>query len=61
MLRLFREFVKDEAGQDMVEYSLLLVLLGAVSIFLLTAMGQSVTDIFQKITNKLTSAGATIS
>lgn len=36
------EFMKDEAGQSMVEYSLLLTLIGASSIFMLTLMGISI-------------------
>jgi Flp pilus assembly pilin Flp len=43
MLKKFlTEFVKDEAGQDIVEYSLLLTLIGATSVFVLTMMGLSV-------------------
>ncbi len=37
------EFVKDEAGQSVVEYSLLLTLIGASSVFMLTMMGLSIT------------------
>lgn len=37
------EFVKDEAGQSLVEYSLLLTLIGASSVFMLTMMGLSIT------------------
>lgn len=43
MLKKFlTEFVRDEAGQDIVEYSLLLTLIGATSVFVLTMMGLSV-------------------
>jgi Flp pilus assembly pilin Flp len=44
------EFIRDEDGQDIVEYSLLLVLIGAAALFVLTAMGTSIGDIFNKIT-----------
>ena len=37
---MIRRFIKDEQGQDIVEYSLLLVLIGATALFVLTAMGQ---------------------
>ena len=37
------EFVKDEAGQSLIEYSLLLTLIGASSVFMLTMMGLSIT------------------
>jgi Flp pilus assembly pilin Flp len=47
MLKKFlNEFVKDEAGQDIVEYSLLLTLIGATSVFVLTMMGLSVSRLF---------------
>jgi Flp pilus assembly pilin Flp len=36
------EFVKDEAGQSVVEYSLLLTLIGASSVFMMTMMGLSI-------------------
>lgn len=58
---MISKFLKDEQGQDIVEYSLLLVLIGAAAIFVLTAMSQSISNIFQKIGNRLSSADAAIS
>ncbi len=58
---MIRKFIKDEQGQDIVEYSLLLVLIGAAALFMLTAMGQSITSIFSKINSRLTSANNQIS
>lgn len=55
------DFVKDEQGQDIVEYSLLLVLIGAAAVFVLTTMGTSISQIFSKINTKLTSANESIS
>lgn len=55
------EFVKDEQGQDIVEYSLLLVLIGAAAVFVLTTMGTSISQIFSKINTKLSSANDSIS
>jgi pilus assembly protein Flp/PilA len=55
------KFIKDEQGQDIVEYSLLLVLIGAAAVFVLTAMGQSISQIFSKINLRLTSANQAIS
>ena len=40
--QLLTEFVKDEAGQSLVEYTLLLTLIGATTAFLLTLMGISI-------------------
>jgi pilus assembly protein Flp/PilA len=62
MIRNFMsDFVKDEQGQDIVEYSLLLVLIGAAAVFVLTTMGTSISQIFSKINTKLTSANDSIS
>lgn len=58
---MIKEFIKDEQGQDIVEYSLLLVLIGAAAVFVLTTMGQSISQIFSKINLKLTSANNSIS
>lgn len=58
---MIREFIKDEQGQDVVEYSLLLVLIGAAAVFVLTTMGQSISSIFGKINNKLDAANKSIS
>ncbi len=54
-------FIKDEQGQDIVEYSLLLVLIGAAAVFVLTTMGTSISQIFSKINTKLSSANDSIS
>lgn len=56
-----KSFIKDEQGQDIVEYSLLLVLIGAAAVFVLTAMGTSISQIFSKINERLTSANSAIS
>ena len=61
MINSIKNFLTDETGQDVVEYSLLLVLIGAAAVFVLTAMGTSIGDIFGKINNKLTSANEAIS
>lgn len=58
---MIREFLNDEEGQDIVEYSLLLVLIGAAALFVLTSMGQSITAIFSKINDRLSSANNAVS
>jgi Flp pilus assembly pilin Flp len=58
---MIKEFIKDEQGQDIVEYSLLLVLIGAAAVFVLTTMGQSISQILSKINTKLTTANNSIS
>jgi Flp pilus assembly pilin Flp len=57
---MIRKFILDEQGQDVVEYSLLLVLIGATALFVLTAMGTSISQIFAKINNRLSTANASI-
>jgi len=58
---MIKEFLKDEHGQDIVEYSLLLVLIGAAAVFILTTMGTSISNIFNKINSKLSQADTNIS
>jgi Flp pilus assembly pilin Flp len=41
-------FLRDEGGQDVVEYSLLLTLIGATSLMILTAAGINVGRLFQQ-------------
>ncbi len=57
---MIKQFLKDESGQDIVEYSLLLVLIGAVAVLILTGMGTSIGSIFTKISNSLNQANANI-
>lgn len=61
MLNTLKDLIFDETGQDIVEYSLLLVLIGAAALFVLTTMGKSITEIFSKINTKLESANHAIS
>lgn len=56
-----KSFLADEGGQDIVEYSLLLVLIGAAALFVLSTMGKSISEIFSKINTKLTSANEAVS
>lgn len=57
---MFKKFLSDEQGQDIVEYSLLLVLIGAAAVFILTAMGASISQIFSKINARLSTANDAI-
>jgi Flp pilus assembly pilin Flp len=61
MKTFLKLFWQDEGAQDIVEYSLLLVLIGAAALFVLTTMGKSITEIFSKINTKLQSANEAIS
>ena len=61
MKRVILNFWKDEKGQDIVEYSLLLVLIGAAALIIITQMGVSINNIFSKISGKLEEADKVIS
>ena len=53
MRQKIRKFLTDESGQDMVEYSLMIVLIGTVVIIYLTGMGLNLTGILQKVGARL--------
>lgn len=46
---LVRSFTNDEAGATMVEYGIMLVMIAAVSIAIVIAIGQHVNDEFQLV------------
>jgi Flp pilus assembly pilin Flp len=48
-----KTFLTNESGQDMVEYSLMLVLIGTVVLIYLTGMGLNLGNIMSKIGAKL--------
>jgi pilus assembly protein Flp/PilA len=51
-------FVRDEEGQDLIEYALLVALISLVCVVALTDAGTEVNKIFVSIKDKLASAGA---
>lgn len=53
MNQKIKRFLTDESGQDMVEYSLVIVLLGTIALIYLTGMGLNIASIMQKIGAKL--------
>ena len=50
---MLTEFLCDESGQDMTEYTLLLTLIGAVVIVFLVMMSGGVNNILSKIANTM--------
>ena len=48
-----RAFVKDDSGQDLLEYALLVGLIALVAVLAVTSTGTSVNNIFQAISNSL--------
>jgi Flp pilus assembly pilin Flp len=55
MLSLLKRFLKEEQGQDLVEYALLLVFLALAAITMLQALGQAVNNVFSQSASTLTS------
>jgi Flp pilus assembly pilin Flp len=55
MLELLKRFVKDEEGQDLVEYALLLVFLALAAIAVLPTLGRAVNNVFSQSSSTLTS------
>jgi pilus assembly protein Flp/PilA len=51
-----RSFVRDEEGQDLIEYALLVALISLVAVAAVTTAGSAVNNIFASITTKLPSA-----
>jgi pilus assembly protein Flp/PilA len=49
-------FVRDDEGQDLIEYALLVALIALVCVAALTTAGQQVNTIFNSISSKLTTA-----
>ncbi len=53
-----KRFLKEDEGQDMVEYGLLAAFISIVAITALTLVGGKVADVFNTIADKLSSAPA---
>jgi pilus assembly protein Flp/PilA len=53
MLKHLWNLVKDENGQSMVEYGLIIALIAIVIVGVLAAMGGSLQAVFQRITGTL--------
>jgi len=53
-----KSLVRNEEGQDLLEYALLVALIALVAIAAVTAAGGSVSTIFQTIASKLSGAAS---
>ncbi|MEG1547260.1 MAG: Flp family type IVb pilin [Clostridia bacterium] len=51
---MLKQFLRDESGQGMVEYGLIIALVAIGVIIALTAMSGKIKDIFTKTAEKLT-------
>lgn len=59
-MELIRRFVREEEGQGLVEYALIIGLIAVVAIAALTASGGSISSIFNTISGKLSDAETTV-
>ena len=53
-----RTLTRDDSGQDLLEYALLVALIALVAVAAVTAAGTSVSNIFNNIASKLAAAGS---
>jgi pilus assembly protein Flp/PilA len=56
LLTYVKSFVRNEEGQDLLEYALLVALIALIAIGAVGMAGQSVNDIFQTIADQLAAA-----
>ena len=60
-LRTFlKNFLADESGQDIIEYSLLLTLIGLTSMFALTVVGINIAHVFDRTLARIQFADAAV-
>jgi pilus assembly protein Flp/PilA len=58
LISFLLDFVRNEEGQDLIEYALLVALIALVCVAALTTAGSQVNVIFTKIKDSLTTAAA---
>jgi pilus assembly protein Flp/PilA len=56
MINFVKSFVRNEEGQDLLEYALLVALIALVAIVAVEAAGTSVSQIFQSVADELAGA-----
>jgi Flp pilus assembly pilin Flp len=59
MKTLILSFIRDERGQDLVEYALIVAAVGLALITTVNQLSQGVVSLYQSITGDLSSIGAT--
>lgn len=58
MVRIFKDFIKDESGATAIEYGLIAALVSVAAIVALENMGTSLDNMFSTVAGKLDSAVA---
>ena len=61
MLSLMKDFLRDQEGQDLVEYTLLLAFVALGSAALFISAGRSVSGIWSTVNSRLGAANSTAS
>lgn len=59
MKQLLNRFLKEEDGQDLVEYALIVAAVGLALITTVNQLSQGIVSLYQSITGDLSSIGAT--
>lgn len=59
MKEVLIRFIKDDQGQDLVEYALIVAAVGLALITTVNQLSQGVVSLYQSITGDLSSIGAT--
>ena len=59
MKDLVMRFIRDEQGQDLVEYALIVAAVGLALITTVNQLSQGIVSLYQSITGDLSSIGAT--
>jgi Flp pilus assembly pilin Flp len=54
MIQFMKKFIRDEEGQDLVEYALLLVFIALAAITVLPTLGKAVNNVFSQSASTLT-------
>ena len=56
MKQLFKKFISDESGQDLIEYALVAALVGLGSVAAMSGLANSITNAFTGVGTALSSA-----
>jgi Flp pilus assembly pilin Flp len=60
MKALFKQFLNDESGQDLVEYTLILAFVALAAAALMTTMGTSINTIWTSADTQLSGAATAV-